>query len=563
MLKARHFQVKHLFAYALILGLSQISMPDAVRGQRQVQPVGPDLTDRPDRPISPERTGPQVGTVAIGKVAVGDLTFHPLFNSLGVEREIASLIYGEGLLRVDDSGIPSDGLAYLPIKLTDGRDWVFRLKQGVAFHDGEPLTAADVISTYTRYKASRVYDPVFHRYFQNIEQITAIDRQTIRITMKSPIETFPNRLATLPILPGHQLGRGLFADVGTQLETTRPIGLGPYRIASWPVRDTVTLAANESWHRGRANLDRVVYRFYPTSEALQAAFIMREVDLIEVERDGTLKDLKRARTDAKIQAIVPGNRAFSAVFYNNRHPLLSDPDLRRALTHATNRQQILDEVLVRGAGVLAQGPIHPSFEFKGGEMGLDYRPREAREMLRLQGWSDSDGDGFLDRDGQSLRFELLFPRGQTSAEKTVRVVKLNLNHIGIQVVPVPVTQKELVQRLGVGSYDAALFVQDFEPTADDLYAVFHSESIGLGNMLGYRNRQVDRNINFLFGLPERVRAGPVYQQLEMLLIRDQPCMFLYFVDTRYVAYDPTLKNLGRPGEALRSPAAWYRTEYSP
>ena len=554
MLKARHLTVKRLLARALILGLPLVSLPAAVHGQ------SPQPADRLDHPV---RTAQQGGAVTIGKVAVGDLTFHPLFNSLGVEREIASLIYGEGLLRVDDSGTPSDGVAYLPVKQSGGRDWVFRLKQGIAFHDGEPLTAADVIFTYTRYKASRVYDPVFHRYFQNIERLAALDRHTVRITMKSPIEAFPNRLATLPILPGHQMGGGLFADVGAQLETTRPIGLGPYRVASWPVRDTVTLTANQSWHRGRANLDRVVYRFYPTSESLQAAFIVREVDLIEVERDGTLKDLKRARTDAKIQAIVPGNRAFSAVFYNHRHPLLSDPVIRRALTHATNRQRILDEVLVRGAGVLAQGPIHPSFEFKGGDTGLDYRPREAREMLRRQGWGDSDGDGFLDRDGRALRFELLFPRGQTSAEKTVRVVKLNLNHIGIQVVPVPVTQKELVQRLGVGGYDAALFVQDFEPTADDLYAVFHSESIGLGNMLGYRNRQVDRNINFLFGLPDQYRAGAVFQQLEMLLNRDQPCMFLYFVDTRYVAYDPTLQNLGRPGEALRPPSAWFRTEYAP
>ena len=554
MLKARHLPVKRLLARVLILGLPLVSMPDAVRGQ---------LTEPADRLDHPVRPAQQGGAVTIGKVAVGDLTFHPLFNSLGVEREIASLIYGEGLLRVDDSGTPSDGVAYLPVMQSGGLDWVFRLKQGIAFHDGEPLTAADVIFTYTRYKASRVYDPVFHRYFQNIERLAALDSHTVRITMKSPIEAFPNRLATLPILPGHQMGGGLFADVGAQLETTRPIGLGPYRVASWPVRDTVTLTANQSWHRGRANLDRVVYRFYPTSESLQAAFIVREVDLIEVERDGTLKDLKRARTDAKIQAIVPGNRAFSAVFYNHRHPLLSDPVIRRALTHATNRRRILDEVLVRGAGVLAQGPIHPSFEFKGGDTGLDYRPREAREMLRRQGWGDGDGDGFLDRDGRALRFELLFPRGQTSAEKTVRVVKLNLNHIGIQVVPVPVTQKELVQRLGVGGYDAALFVQDFEPTADDLYAVFHSESIGLGNMLGYRNRQVDRNINFLFGLPDQYRAGPVFQQLEMLLNRDQPCMFLYFVDTRYVAYDPTLQNLGRPGEALRPPSAWFRTEYAP
>lgn len=545
MLKSQDFTGKHLLVHTIILVLSLSALPDSVRGQATEGPA------------------PRGGEVIIGRVAAGDLTLHPLFNSLGVEREIAALIYGEGLLRVDESGAPSDGLAYLPIKLSDGRDWVFRLKQGVEFHDGESLTADDVIFTYTRYKASRVYDPVFHRYFQNIEQLSALDRQTVRIIMKSPIEVFPNRLATLPILPRHQMDRGLFADAGAHLETTRPIGLGPYRIEAWPVLDSVTLRANERWHRGRANLNRVVYRFYPTSEALQAAFIMREVDLIEVERDGTLKDLKRARPDAKMQAIEPGNRAFSAVFYNHRHPLLSQPAIRRALTYATNRERILDEVLVRGAGVLAHSPIHPESAFKGGGTGFDYSPREAREMLRLQGWTDSDGDGFLDREGRVLRFELLFPRGQASAEKTVRVIKLNLNHVGIRVVPVPVTHKELVQRLGIGSYESALFVQDFEPTADDLYAVFHSESIGLGNMLGYRSRQVDRNINFLFGLPDRQQAGPVYQQLEMLLIQDQPCMFLYFVDTRYVAYDPSLKNLGSPGESLRSPAAWFRTEYAP
>tara|TARA_B100000029_G_scaffold516037_2_gene626303 strand:- start:29574 stop:31127 length:1554 start_codon:yes stop_codon:yes gene_type:complete len=503
--------------------------------------------------------------VIIGKVANGNLTFHPLFNSLSVEREIAALIYGEGLLTLDDSGTAIEGLAYLPVKLSDGLDWIFRLKQGVVFHDGEPLTSEDVIFTYMQYKASRVYDPIFHRYFQNIHDLSALDSQTVRFVMKSPIDVFPKRLAGLPILPRHQLDRGVYADAGELLETTRPIGLGPYEIESWPVYDTVTLKANETWHRGRAKLDKVIYQFYPTSEALQAAFIVREVDLIEVERDGTLRDLKRARSDAKIQAIVPENRAFSAIFYNHYDPLMSQSVIRRALTYATNRDRILEDVLVPGTGVLAHSPIHPSFRSKGGAFGFDYSPREAIELLRLEGWLDSDDDGFLDKAGQTLRFELLFPRGQASAEKAVRVIKLNLNHIGIQVVPIPITQKELIQRLGVGSYEAAFYVQDFEPTPDDLYAVFHSESIGLGNMLGYSSRQVDRNINFLFGLADPERIEPVYKQLEMLLIRDQPCMFLYFVDTRYVAYDPSLRDLGKPGQTLRSPDMWYRDRdsYSP
>ncbi|MXY97640.1 MAG: hypothetical protein F4Z29_07800, partial [Gemmatimonadetes bacterium] len=101
MLKTRHITVKYPLAFTLIMGLALLSLPDAVHGQRSVRP---ELLDRQDRLDPRDRPVQEGGAVTIGKVAAGDLTFHPLFNSLGVEREIASLIYGEGLLRVDESG---------------------------------------------------------------------------------------------------------------------------------------------------------------------------------------------------------------------------------------------------------------------------------------------------------------------------------------------------------------------------------------------------------------------------------------------------------------------------
>ena len=109
MLRSWHLLCKHLFVYTFLVVLPSICPPKTVWAQTIGGPF-------------PERY-----EVTIGKVAVGDLTFHPLFNSLGVEREIAALIYGEGLLRLDETGTPTDGLAYLPIKLSAGRDWVVRL----------------------------------------------------------------------------------------------------------------------------------------------------------------------------------------------------------------------------------------------------------------------------------------------------------------------------------------------------------------------------------------------------------------------------------------------------
>ena len=344
------------------------------------------------------------GTVTIGKVAVGSLMFHPLFNSLSVEREIADLIYGEGLLHVDRNGDLDNGLAYLPVKMEEGREWIFRIRQGITFHDNEPLTAEDVVFTYNLYKESRSYDPVFHRYFQNLESIQSVTRRTIRFVMKTPIETFPAGLASLPILPKHQLDRRPVAAANQMSDVTRPIGLGPFRVETWPVHDTVILTANEKWHRGRPRLDGIVYKFYPSTEALRSAFVTRKVDLVEVDRGSNLKELKRARGEAKIQAIQPANRAFSAVFYNHAHPILSDVATRRALTYATDRTRVLSQVVVPGTGEIAHSPIEATFWAHGGAKYLEYDPEKAIDLLRKQGWRDSNHDGILDRNRQPLRF---------------------------------------------------------------------------------------------------------------------------------------------------------------
>ena len=162
MLLLQHFLSKYRLGYSILVILTLSPLSRNVMGQSTLDSLRKE------------------NAVIIGKVANGNLTFHPLFNSLSVEREIAALIYGEGLLTLDDSGTAIEGLAYLPVKLSGGLDWIFRLKQGVVFHDGEPLTSEDVIFTYMQYKAARVYDPIFHRYFQNIHDLSALDYQTVR-----------------------------------------------------------------------------------------------------------------------------------------------------------------------------------------------------------------------------------------------------------------------------------------------------------------------------------------------------------------------------------------------
>lgn len=499
------------------------------------------------------------GTLTVGRVAVGPLIFHPLYLSLAVEREIADLVYGGGLLRRGSTGRLSAGLASPPVRLSGGLDWVFRLNGGIRFHDGKPLSADDVVFTYTLYKSSRIYDPIFYRYFNNILEVRRVDPLTVRFTMKEPVSEFPPDLATIPILPRHQLGSPTFADAHYAAAISRPVGLGPFKVETWPLRDnTVVLSANLDCYQGRPFLDRLVFKFYPTPEELQAAFITHEVDVVEVERAGSFAELRSARPDAVIRTFRPQRKAVETIYYNTLRPPFTDRLVRRALVYATDRTRIVDQAAALGRGHLAHGPVDQDFWAYGGATRYRYDPVQALALLRQGGWRDEDRDGVLDRGGRRLQFELLFPRGSVAAEKIIRIVKLNLNAIGVDVIPVPVEMKELVQRLRIGEYDAALSTQAFDPTPDDFYGLFHSEGIDLGfNVLGYRNRQVDRNISFLYGIKDRSRLFSIFQSLQWLISEDQPCMFLFFIDRQYVAFDPRCGNLGTPGEFLNPSSAWY------
>lgn len=498
------------------------------------------------------------GTLHIGRVAVGSMVFNPMYTNLPVEREIAALIYGDGLLRKDRYDRMSEGLATWPRRFDDGREWVFHLRNGIRFHDGKALSADDVVFTYAVYKQSRTYDPVFYRYFNNLDDIRKIDSRTVLFVMKERVDEFPGALATLPILPKHQLDNQTFAAAHEVPVLPRPIGLGAFKLDTWPVGDQIVLKANTDWYYGRPYLEEIVYTFYPTTEELLAAFIRREVDMVNVEPGTDFLELKRARPDAKIQAVRPGQKTFTAIHYNNTHPLLGSRTVRRALTHATDRNLIISHIRVPGGIRLAHSPIDQDFWAYGGAVSLKYDPAQALSLLSEAGWRDTDRDGVLDQGGRKLRFELLFPRGSITSERIVRIVKLNFNQIGVDVIPMAVEQKELVQRLMVGAYEAALFQQVFEPTPDDFYTSYHSESIGLGfNLLGYQNRQVDRNIGFLYGIQNPDRMQPIFQRLQELISEDQPSMFLYFLDWQYIAYDPRCKNIGRPGEPLTSPTVWY------
>ncbi len=285
---------------------------------------------------------------------------------------------------------------YLP-NLATGWTWIddttleLTLREGVTFHNGEPFDADDVVYTYNTVSAPDS-GVKFQRIVNWIDHVEKIDPYTVRIHTKGP---FPQALEFLagpmPIYPNEY-----YAEVGTEGMSNMPIGTGPYKVVNMKPGEEYTLVRNEDYTwgspKGTAQIANVVVREIPDVQTQVAELISGGID---VTADLT-PDLV-----AKLQG-TPGVTAEMAetlrIFYlgmdasgRTQSDPVADPKVRKAISHAVNRQAIVDNLL-GGAPRVVNTPCHP-LQFGCDESQAtvyDYDPEKARALLAEAGY----GDGF-------------------------------------------------------------------------------------------------------------------------------------------------------------------------
>lgn len=501
-------------------------------------------------------------TLVIGEIGSGLKNLNPIFYTLDQEKEIADLIYGEGLIRLDREERVAPGLAESWESTEDRSVWTFQLRDGVLFHNNVPLESGDVVFTYNLYRGVKSDPEYFYdNNFDIIEHVQADGNMRVRFELKGPYPRFLPELATLQILPRQIYDRGTYEMTRETILGSKPIGLGPFIFSSWDDRERIVLRANPSYYRGRPYLDGLVLRFYATEELLKAAFVTGEIDFARIEDEASARDVWRSNPRIRLVTLVSNRKAFECVCYNTSKSLFASRVTRRALTHAINRVGLLDEVL-SGKGNVAYGPLDAdSWAYYPNLPKYRFHPREALELLHQDGWSDRDRDGLLERRGQQFRFTLMFPRGSTLFERIARIIKLDLKEIGVDVIPEPEEYKEMVTRLKMGDYDAALMSFPFEAKADNFDRLFHSSNIRRGlNVMYYSNREVDKLITLSYEVSEPNRLEPIFQRLQLLIGQDQPCTFLFFQWLWYAAVDTRFRNIRHPGGGLTPVTEWYVPE---
>ncbi len=292
--------------------------------------------------------------------------------------EVAHYNVLEGLTKIEESGAVSPLLAESWTQSPDGRAYTFRLRQGVRFHDGQPLDAAAVRFSFERAVAPGSTNKARRALFDNIAAIATPDARTVTLALHRPDAHLLFRLGegTAVILHPATAGRA----------ATQPVGTGPYRVAQWSRGHSISLARADGTRAGppgqRARMDSATYRFIPDPDAQEAALQAGDVDLFF---HFATRTVRRFQDDTRYQVLIGTSGGKGMLALNHRRAPLNDLRVRRAITHAIDREGFIRAVL-DGRGSAIGSHFSPT---DAGYLHLEnmypYDPDRARALLKEAG----------------------------------------------------------------------------------------------------------------------------------------------------------------------------------
>ncbi len=447
----------------------------------------------------------------------------PVLASDSASSEINGLVYN-GLIRYDKNlrleGVLAESWEVSP----DGLIITFHLRHGVKWHDGAPLTSADVAFTYQMYIDPEV-PTSYAEDFKQVADLQTPDDWTVRVSYGKPYAPALESWAT-SIQPKHLLE----GQVVTKSPLTRhPIGTGPYRFVEWQPGEKIALEANPDYFEGAPHIHRVVYRIIPDSETQFLGLLSGDLDYMGLT---PIQYRKRTDTPAFVERFNKYSYlsfSYSYLGYNLRKPLFQDVRLRQAISYAIDKQEIVDGVLL-GLGVAATGPYKPdTWVYNPNVHRYNYDPQRARDLLREAGWVDSDGDGVLDKDGVRLAFSIVTNQGNDLRARSAEIIQRRLKEVGIEVtIRVIEWATFLNEFIFPGNFDATILGWSGGPEPDQ-YNIWHSSKTAPRelNFIHYRNAEVDDLLERgrrTFDMQERKR---IYDRFQEILAEEQPYTFLY------------------------------------
>ena len=434
--------------------------------------------------------------------------------------------------------------------IDDGNSLKLFLRKDIFWSDGQPITVDDIVYTFDIYS-----DPIVEsRFFGQFKNFYTLDgfhidiEKTFKVLSPTILEINfrkdgdPSLLdINLEIIPKHiwtNYKKEEFPEAKTNFE---PISSGPFKLRKWEREASISLSIDSSSFLFKPdNIKEIIFKVVPDYKSRITQLKTGAIDIADNIKSEDIAELKLIE---ELNVLSLRGRDYDYIGWNHIDPqefqkskvipnkLFSSPMIRKALTYAINRQEIVDTYL-DNYGELCKGPVSPMFKsyYDQSLETDDYNPAKAKEILKENGWEDKNGDGIIENGKVEFSFDLYINTGNPRRNYVATIVKNNLRAVGIEA---------NIQMLEMGTFVEKLMKRDYDawiagwtiPIPIDLNPYWNSDQdIGFLNFSSYQNKEKDEILNQLQQRLSEPEKKILYKKLQSIFYEDEPVTFLYWFD---------------------------------
>jgi peptide/nickel transport system substrate-binding protein len=464
-------------------------------------------------------------------------TLDPLDGTDAASERLRQLIFNS-LVRKNERFEYSGDLAENYQVSPDGKTYTFTLHDGVLFHDGKPLTSADVKYTLeSLFASNKKKRPSFFDSAPGgaggaaggVPFITGIetpDPRTVVLTLRRPW----NQLLSLPIIP----------QGSADAQKTQPVGSGPFRFVKYDESQLIVdLAAFDRYWQGAPAIRDLRVRAILDANTLQAELQSNRIDLVTGAANLSHDTYKFLAMDPTLKvAQFPGANIVYLGFNVERAPL-DKVGVRQAIAHAIDRESIVRDLMLGQARVAHSILPESSWAYDAGQK-YGYDPARAKQLLDAAGFADPDGDGPRMRFQKPIVFKI--SSGNAAVSQFAGVIQNSLKAVGVPVEIETLETNTLLRHLSDGQYEMTT-LRWIGGNQDPVFLrdLFHSAEIPVPNRPNVRNRnrynnpEFDRVIDRAVNTVNRDEARALYVQAQQIVSRDLPMLPLWYPDVMVIA----------------------------
>jgi len=513
-------------------------------------------TTEPETTESPETTAGTEGTtdtaapattvaaaaepvVVRAAITGGEATLNPYTYVSGFPGWNLMMLQYDALMQFDLNGEPQPWLAETVTPSADLTVWELTLVEGVTWHDGMPVTAADVEFTFKYFVDNAAGR--FARDLKGVESVVVHGDLGLTVTLSGPNPSFELAvLADVPILPQH-VWESIESPTDHAYDISTNIGSGPYMLTGFTEDQSYRFAANPDYFRGAPEVDELVVVVFGDDSGPLAAIRSGEIDVIFERVSPEQIDLLDAQDPIDISQ-GPEFTTQMINFDTSKAPF-SDLAVRQAMALAIDKSTVVDILYLGAATVGSPGWVHPGKTVYNTDVVAQFDPAAANKLLDDAGYLDTDDDGIREFDGGPMEFEMITNSSDSLRLRIAELTAEMLADVGIKVNVASVETATWEQAVWPGfdvnngrNYDMAAWGWSAPVQANTvrIAELVHGDpGIGFLNLTGFSDPEVDAVAEALAGETDPAVAEALVKELQVLLAERVPFILLAYPDGAY------------------------------